>query len=50
MATEGAHRARAVRRSWVTCRLRPSTNTIAVEPTHPCFDTAARELYGRSVG
>jgi hypothetical protein len=49
-ATGAAYRARAARNYWVTCRFRPSTNTIVVEPTHPRFDTAARELYIRSIG
>ncbi len=49
-AMGSAYRARAVHNYWVTCRLRPSTNTIVVEPTHPSFDTAARELYVRAIG
>lgn len=49
-AAGAAYRARAVHNYWVTCRFRPSTNTIIVEPTHPRFDAAARELYVRSIG
>ena len=49
-AAGAAYRARAVHNYWVTCRFRPSTNTIIVEPTHPRFDAAAHELYVRSIG
>ena len=42
VAAGAAYRARAVHNYWVTCRFRPSTNTIIVEPTHPRFDAAAR--------
>lgn len=49
-AVGAAYRTRAARNYWVTCRFRPSTSTIVVEPTHPRFDDAARELYVRSIG
>ncbi len=49
VAAGAAYRARAVHNYWVTCRLRPSTHTIIVEPTHPTFDAAARDLYVRSI-
>ncbi len=45
--TSAAYRARAHRNYWVTCRLRPSDATILIEPTHPGFDEAARDLFMR---
>ncbi len=36
-------------RFWVTCRFRPATSTIIVEPTHAGFDAEARRLYLRSL-
>ncbi|MGD9704542.1 MAG: hypothetical protein AB7Q42_07715 [Acidimicrobiia bacterium] len=51
VAVVGAlYRARAVHDYWVTCRFRPSTNIIIVEPTHPLFDAAARALFLRALG
>jgi hypothetical protein len=42
-------RSRAMHEYWVTCRLRPATGIVVVEPTHPVFDAAARELFARSL-
>jgi hypothetical protein len=42
-------RARAAHHYWVTCRLRPATATVVVEPTHPAFDAQARALFARSL-
>ena len=44
-----AYRARANHNYWVTCRVQPSNATIAVEPTHPKFDEAARDLFVRTL-
>jgi hypothetical protein len=44
-----AYRARANHNYWVTCTLHPSTATIVIEPTHPRFDDAARELFIRTL-
>ena len=44
-----AYRARANHNYWVTCSLHPSTATIVVEPTHPRFDEAARDLFIRTL-
>jgi hypothetical protein len=47
-AAVAAH-ARAHHNYWFTCRLQPSSATIVVEPTHPRFDDAARELFLRTL-
>lgn len=44
-----AYRTRAHHNYWVTCRLRPSNATIVIEPTHPGFDRAARDLFIRTL-
>jgi hypothetical protein len=44
-----AYRARANHNYWVTCTLHPSTATIVIEPTHPRFDDAARDLFIRTL-
>lgn len=44
-----AYRARANYNYWVTCSFHPSTSTIVVEPTHPRFDDAARDLFIRTL-
>lgn len=44
-----AYRARANHNYWVTCSLHPSNATIVVEPTHPRFDAAARDLFVRTL-
>lgn len=44
-----AYRARAAHNYWVTCRFDPGRRTVTVEPTHPEFDRAARELFQRSL-
>ncbi len=44
-----AYRARAHHNYWVTCTLHPSTATIVIEPTHPRFDDAARDLFIRTM-
>ena len=44
-----AYRTTAVHDYWVTCRLRPATETIIVEPTHPLFDQAAKAIFIRSL-
>jgi hypothetical protein len=44
-----AYRTRANHNYWVTCSLHPSTATIVVEPTHPRFDDAARDLFIRTL-
>ena len=43
------YHAKASHDYWVTCSLRPSTATIVVEPTHPRFDEAARNLFIRTL-
>jgi hypothetical protein len=43
------YRTRANHNYWVTCTVHPSTATIVVEPTHPRFDDAARELFVRTL-
>lgn len=40
---------RANRNWWVTCVLDPVRATVVVEPTHPDFDRAAREIFVRSL-
>lgn len=42
------YHARANHNYWVTCSLHPSSATIVVEPTHPRFDDAARDLFTRT--
>ncbi len=44
-----AYRARPDHNYWVTGSLHPSTATIVVEPTHPRFDGAARDLFIRTM-
>jgi hypothetical protein len=44
-----AYRTRANHNYWVTCTLHPSTATIVIEPTHPRFDDAARDLFIRTM-
>ena len=44
-----AYHARANHDYWVTCSLHPSSATIVVEPTHPRFDDAARDLFTRTL-
>jgi hypothetical protein len=44
-----AFRARANHNYWVTCSLHPATGTIVIEPTHPRFDDAARDLFTRTL-
>lgn len=44
------YRTRAHHDYWTSCRFRPATATIVVEPTHPGFDQQARDLYVRSIG
>jgi TctA family transporter len=44
-----AYRARAHRNYWFTCRLHPLDATIVIEPTHPSFDAAARDLFMRTL-
>lgn len=43
------YHARANHNYWVTCSLHPSSATIVVEPTHPRFDDAARDLFTRTL-
>lgn len=43
------YRTRAHHDYRVTCRFRPAEQTIVVEPTHPRFDEAARDLFVRSL-
>ncbi len=44
-----AYRTRANHDYWVTCTLHPSNATIVVDPTHPRFDDAARDLFRRAL-
>jgi hypothetical protein len=44
-----AYRTRANHNYWVTCSLHPSSATIVIEPTHPRFDSAARDLFVRTL-
>ena len=44
-----AYRTRANHNYWVTCSFHPSTSTIVIEPTHPRFDSAARDLFVRTL-
>jgi hypothetical protein len=44
-----AYRTRANHNYWVTCTLHPSSATIVIEPTHPRFDGAARDLFVRTL-
>ena len=44
-----AYRTRANHNYWVTCSFHPANATIVVEPTHPRFDAAARDLFVRAV-
>ena len=44
-----AYRTRANHNYWVTCTVHPSTATIVIEPTHPRFDDAARDLFIRTL-
>ena len=44
-----AYRTRANHNYWVTCSFHPSSATIVIEPTHPRFDSAARELFIRTL-
>ena len=41
--------ARANRNWWITCVLDPAQAVIIVEPTHPEFDGAAREIFLSSI-
>ncbi len=45
----GAYRTRAAVNYWVTCRLNSDAGTIVVEPTHPSFDDAAKQLFISSI-
>lgn len=44
-----AYHARTNHNYWVTCSLHPSSATIVIEPTHPRFDDAARDLFTRTL-
>lgn len=43
------YQARTNHNYWVTCSLHPSSATIVIEPTHPRFDDAARDLFTRTL-
>jgi hypothetical protein len=43
------YHARTNHNYWVTCTLQPSSATIVIEPTHPHFDDAARNLFTRTL-